>query len=314
MATVMAKCSKCKQFFEMDEELFNHRKAHGSKINCPECLKQSHINRYKKIGAATKRAWESYTPEEREKRAKSAQEGIHNMSDEKKALRSLHSSIATKKYMDSLPEEEKQRRSEMTSKQMTERNAKMTHEEYVDYATKVRNTMMANRDYSIKMSKPEMAFRDALTDNFIRYEYHSANAEIHPEFFKLFPDNPITGSRFVNPYHFWDFKLFTDAGEIFVDVDGSIHWYTKETVVHPQSGKEYKQVDNIQFKETQRKYQCDDLQAFAIKMPDDKLTGDTEVINIRTEEKIKFSEFINKLKLMDNPSKKVRKMGFSLFN
>lgn len=314
MATVMAKCSKCKQFFEMDEELYNHRRAHRSKINCPECLKQSHINRYKKIGAATKRAWESYTPEEREKRAKSVQDGIHNMSDEKKALRSLHSSIATKKYMASLPEEVKQRRSEMTTKQMIERNAKMTHEEYVDYATKVRNTMMANRDYSIKMSKPEMAFRDALTDNFIRYEYHSANAEIHPEFFKLFPDNPITGSRFVNPYHFWDFKLFTDAGEVFVDVDGSIHWYTKETIVHPQSGKEYNLVDNIQFKESQRKYQCDDLQAFAIKMPNDKLTDDTEVINIRTEETIKFSEFINKLKLMDNPSKKVRKMGFSLYN
>ena len=153
MATVLATCSKCKQQFEMDEELYRHRKAHGSKSNCPACLEKSHINKYKKIGAATKRTWSSYSPEEREQRAKSAADGIHNMSDEKKALRSLHSSIATKNYMASLSEEEKRRRSEMTSLQMMERNAKMTHEEYVAYATKVRNTMMSNRIYEIILSK-----------------------------------------------------------------------------------------------------------------------------------------------------------------
>ena len=106
MATVMAKCSKCKQFFEMDEDLYNHRKKCGSRINCPDCLKKSHENKYKKASETHKKNWASYDPEARAQRVQNAKEGIHNMSDEKKALRSLHSSIATKKYMDSLSEEE----------------------------------------------------------------------------------------------------------------------------------------------------------------------------------------------------------------
>ena len=309
MATVLATCSKCKQQFEMDEELYRHRKAHGSKINCPACLEKSHINKYKKASETHKKNWAAYDPEARAERVKNAKEGIHNMSDEKKALRSLHSSIATKNYMASLSEEEKRRRSEMTSLQMMERNAKMTHEEYVAYATKVRNTMMSNRIYEIVLSKAERSFCEKLSQNYIRYECCSANATIDPNFFELFPNNPVTGGRFVNPYHMWDFKLFTPAGNIFVDVDGSVHWYTNERLVHPQSGKEYNQLDNIKFKESQRKYQCDDLPAYAIQMPTDEITDDTEVLNIRTGERIKFSDFFEKIKLMNHISEDCQKIG-----
>ena len=305
MATVMAKCSKCKQFFEMDEELYNHRKKCGSKINCPTCLEQSHINRYKKIGAATKRTWQSYTPEEREKRAKSTQEGIHNMSDEKKALRSLHSSIATKKYMDSLPESEKQRRSEMTTKQMKERNANMTHEQYIHYARAMAIT--SNERGPTEKQKPtvnEQKFIDEYLNKYgipFRWQYY--NTTEHPKFNELFPSNPVTGGRFVNPFHKWDFYINGPDGWFFLDVDGSTHFQEFGQDVHSQSKIKYSRYEYAMFNDSQRPYQHDDLPAYIVQVPNDDISDDCTVIDVITNKTCKLGAFINqlkKLKFTDN--------------
>ena len=302
MATVMATCSKCKQLFEMDEDLYNHRRAHRSKINCPECLKQSHINRYKKIGAATKRAWESYTPEEREKRAKSTQEGIHNMSDEKKALRSLHSSIATKKYMDSLPEDEKQRRSEMTSKQMTERNANMTHEKYIHYIKSVALTVNERGPgENVKPSSNEQKFIDEYLNKYgipFRWQYY--NTTEHPDFNKMFPNNPITGGKHVSPFHKWDFYIKGPDGYLFLDIDGASHFKETGRNIHSQSKIEYSRYDYTKFNDSQRPYQRDDLPAYAIQAPNDNISDDCKVINFVTNETTTLGEFIKYLNRIDD--------------
>ena len=296
MATVMAKCSKCKELFEMDEELYRHRKAHRSKINCPACLEKSHASKYEKIGAATKRVWDSYSPEEREQRAKSAQDGIHNMSDEKKALRSYHSSIATREYMASLSEEEKQRRSEMTSKQMTERNASMTHEDFLAYCKKVAETTNASPRNLENASPTERTFMDDMRHHLIPYQYEFYNLTIHPDFFTLFPGNPVTGARYTNPYHRWDFKLELLGHPMFVDIDGSMHApKNMSTAVHNPTGTRYKRIDDVRFSESKRPYQRDGLDAYVIQAYDDVLDGTNLVTNIVTGETMNYQEFLRML-------------------
>ena len=301
MATVMAKCSKCKELFEMDEELYRHRKAHGSKINCPACLEKSHINKYKKIGAATKRVWDSYNPEERKQRAKNAQDGIHNMSDEKKALRSLHSSIATREYMASLSDEERQRRSEMTSKQMTERNAKMTHEQYIHYIQSVALTVNERGPGdNVKPSSNEQVFIDDYLNKYgiqARWQYY--NTTEHPEFYERFPNNPITGGKHVSPFHKWDFYIKGPEGYLFLDIDGSTHFHEHGKDVHSQSNIEYSRYEYAKFNDSQRPYQRDGLPAYVIQVPDDDLSDDCKVINLETNAVTTVGEFIKYLNRPD---------------
>ena len=296
MATVMAKCSKCKELFEMDEELYRHRKAHGSKINCPACLEKSHINKYKKASETHKKNWAAYDPEARAQRVKNAKEGIHNMSDEKKALRSYHSSIATREYMASLSEEEKQRRSEMTSKQMTERNASMTHEDFLAYCKKVAETTNISPRNLENASPTERTFMDDMRHHLIPYQYEFYNLTIHPDFFTLFPGNPVTGARYTNPYHRWDFKLELLGHPMFVDVDGSMHApKNMSTAVHNPTGTRYKRIDDVRFSESKRPYQRDGLDAYVIQAYDDVLDGTNLVTNIVTGETMSYQEFLRML-------------------
>ena len=296
MATVMAKCSKCKELFEMDEELYRHRKAHGSKINCPACLEKSHINKYKKASETHKKNWAAYDPEARAQRVKNAKEGIHNMSDEKKALRSYHSSIATREYMASLSEEEKQRRSEMTSKQMTERNANMTHEDFLAYCKKVAETTNGSPRNLENASPTERTFMDDMRHHLIPYQYEFYNLTIHPDFFTLFPGNPVTGARYTNPYHRWDFKLELLGHPMFVDVDGSMHApKNMSTAVHNPTGTHYKRLDDVRFNESKRPYQRDGLDAYVIQAYDDVLDGTNLVTNIVTGETMSYQEFLRML-------------------
>lgn len=298
MATVMAKCSKCKQFFEMDEDLFNHRKKCGSRINCPDCLKKSHENKYKKASETHKKNWASYDPEARAKRVQNAKEGIHNMSDEKKALRSLHSSIATKKYMDSLSEEVKQHRSEMITKQMIERNANMTHEKYIHYAQAVAIT--TNERGPTEKQKPtvnEQKFIDEYLNKYgipFRWQYY--NTTEHPKFNELFSSNPVTGGKFVNPFHRWDFYIQGPNGWFLLDVDGSTHFKEYGRKVHPQTKIEYSRHDDAAFKDSQRPYQRDDLPAYIIQAPKDDVNDDCTVIDVVTNKTCKLGAFINQLK------------------
>ena len=312
MATVMAKCSKCKELFEMDEELYNHRKAHGSKINCPDCLKKSHENKYKKASETHKKNWASYDPEARAKRVQNAKEGIHNMSDEKKALRSLHSSIATKEYMASLSEEEKQRRSEMTTKQMMERNANMSYDDFIEHCTKVALTTNATESSIERAAPTELAFMDDMKLHLISYKYEHYNTTIHPEFFKRFPNNPVTGARYTNPFHRWDFRLEIIGHPMFVDVDGSAHSpKNASTGVHNPTGTHYKRIDDIKFNESKRPYQHDDIDAYVILAYDNTLGPDNTVVNIVTNETMTYKDFLGMLDklsgISDEPKSKKSK-------
>lgn len=126
---IQAMCSKCKNNFMMDKELYNHRKKHGSRINCPTCLEASKENKYKKASETHKKNWANYNEEDRIKRVNNAKAGIHNMSPEAKAKRSKNSSIATKIVMNSLNEQQKKVRSIKLSKANKRRYDRMKYDD-----------------------------------------------------------------------------------------------------------------------------------------------------------------------------------------
>lgn len=321
MATVMAKCSKCKELFEMDEELYRHRKAHGSKINCPACLEKSHINKYKKASETHKKNWAAYDPEARAERVKNAKEGIHNMSDEKKALRLYHSSIATREYMASLdeegqqqlkergqavwnnksPEEQEEYKQRMIARWKAYtpeeyRNANMTHEDFLASCKKVAETTNVSPRSLENASPTERTFMDDMRHHLIPYQYEFYNLTIHPDFFTLFPGNPVTGARYTNPYHRWDFKLELLGHPMFVDVDGSMHSPKNvSTAVHRPTGTHYKRIDDVRFNESKRPYQRDGLDAYVIQAYEDVLDGTNLVTNIVTGETMSYQEFLRML-------------------
>ncbi len=159
-------------------------------------------------------------------------------------------------------------------------------------------------------NKNESEFINYLNIHKINYLYQYTNKNKHPDFDKLFKINPVTNVDYVSPYHKWDFKLVIEGKEILVDIDGSIHFNKSYFVVHPYTGIRYNIYDYTKFKDSQRPYQTDGLDAYVVQCPDDKLTGETIVVNVSTGKKYSFTGFIYLLasyKLHDSDIKEVLK-------
>lgn len=184
----------------------------------------------------------------------------------------------------------------MTSKQMTERNAKMTHEDFLAHCKKVAETTNSTPQNLENASPTERIFMDDMQYHLIPYQYEFYNLTIHPDFFTLFPNNPVTGARYTNPYHRWDFKLEIPGHPIFVDIDGSIHSPNNaSTGVYKPTGLRYKRIDDIQFNESKRPYQRDGLDAYVIEAYDDILGPTNLVTNIVTGETMSYKVFLSLL-------------------
>lgn len=361
MSFIIAKCSKCKKTFQMDEDLYLYRKKHQSRINCPECLQKSKEKRYKKVREAIKATWNNYSESERLERVKKAKLGIANMSLEAKNKRSMNSSIAAKNQMANRTPEE----IEITKKKISEYNKirylNMTDEERKNLSEKISkglnnrsdkdkfisnlkrsNTLKATiatmspkekairikrlkdywnnidietfqkikKDQAIKYSNyinnisinpnlNELNLMIYLDKYNIKYKYQSFNTIIHPDFSKLFPINPITGSNYVNPHHKWDFRLFTKDSEVLIDIDGSIHAHPSYSITHPFTKIRYQLLDYYKFKDSQRPYQTDNLPAYVILCYDNNLTDDTLVIDLITNSTIDFKTFLSILICMN---------------
>lgn len=362
---IFTKCCKCKNIFQINKDLFEHRKKHKSKIICPICLIKSKKERYKKISEAAKKQWNSYSDLERKERSEKAKQGIANMSLEAKQKRSINSSNATKKCMAQRSKEDLNKIRQKISQWNKNRYANMSVEERAKIGKKIsiglnNRTIEEKRISNLKRSKtlkrtiasmsPEeqikrwkhlQDFRHNMTKeeyqkweknriikyneyinnlsinpnineldlmnyfriNNINFQYQSFNTIIHPDFNKIFPNNNITGSNFINPYHKWDFRLFTQDGEVLVDIDGSIHFKKSYSMIHPYTKKKYNMLDYFKFKDSQRIYQTDNLPAFIILCPDDNLSEDSLVYDLLTKETFDFKTFLSKINWM-NLSKK----------
>ena len=115
----------------------------------------------------------------------------------------------------------------------------------------------------------------------------------HADFDKIFPYNPITGGSLVNPYHIWDFIIYSQYGNILVDIDGSIHNKHKCCYKVKYGNNTVSMADVIAFNESQRPYQTDGLDAYVVKAYNDKLSGDTEVDILHTNGVMTYMDLID---------------------
>ena len=149
--------------------------------------------------------------------------------------------------------------------------------------------LMISSKINSKLNKTKSEFMNHLNINNIKYEFQYLSKTKHPDFDKLFPNNPVTGGSFVFPFHSWDFKLNLSDKSILVDIDGRIH-YTNNFKVHLKN-KHFILSDYINFNDSQRPYQTDGLDAYIIKCPNNKISDNTDVIKLKTNQEIKFKDF-----------------------
>jgi hypothetical protein len=255
--------------------------------------------------------WSNLLDEEYEARCKVNQMIQDNLSDEKKKIRSEKISKAQAErwknmsddmydymceklseaahlYWDNITDEELNKRKEDMSIRSKSFWKNMTKKEFEEWCIKQMKRRKEN------FTKNELDFMKILNLYNINYEARVCSTIIHPDFYKLFPRNPIMDNEHVVPYHEWDFKLNLIDKSIFIDVDGSIHDPQKTNYqVEYYTGKMFKKSDYIQFNDSQRPYQTDGLDSYIILVYDDNLTMDCIVKNVSNDDTMKLSEFIS---------------------
>ena len=203
-------------------------------------------------------------------------------------------SVGREKFLDNLTLNDKIKISKKRSESLKKHWANLTPQQFEERISIFKERLKENFDnLDIVPNKNESSFIDKIDEFNISHEFVWYNKIKHPDFNKLFPFNPVRPGLFINPYHAWDFIIYTNEGNILVDIDGSIHnpECTKNKVTDTQ-GNKFILGDYIQFKDSQRPYQTDGLDAYIIQCYNDNLTDDTPVVNINTGEKMSFKSFM----------------------
>lgn len=126
----------------------------------------------------------------------------------------------------------------------------------------------------------------------VKYKWQYRSQIKHPDFDKLFPFNKVTGGKFVNPYHIWDFIIYSESGNILIDIDGSIH-NTGPGIVKYSNEENIEFSDLIKFNDSQRPYQTDGLEAYIIRSYNNKLEDNTEVLVLKDNSIISYKTLLS---------------------
>ena len=250
-----------------------------------------------------KNKWEGLSPEEIEERMKSCREASKKYHRSDKAKEKLRQRNIEK--WNSLSDTDRQIELNRLSKIRDDCWNSMTMEEKFEKMKKM-------WDKIYKIGPTEYVFKDKIESiglrNGIDYIWgYSTYPFIDENFFKKFPlINPI--SKEMNfPYHTWDFKLNLRDKSILVDIDGSAH--SEKSMHFSYSGKEYTEREIIDYRDSQRIFKIpDNLTAYIIKAYNDKIEDDTIVQNVKTNDCIKFKDFLNTLIIDKMPEKEVREL------
>ena len=312
--------------YTIDERISRSQKAKEGIANMPLnaklkrsqnssiATKKQSINRSKEDWDIIKRKLSNYQKNryanmndiERKVIGEKISKGLNNRTEQDKIISNKKRSETLKATLNGMSEEEKIKRRQ----RVQEFWDNMSPEYYQLWKNKQASQYHKYIDnLSIKPNQNELNFINYLKLFNISYKFQSYNIQIHPEFNKLFPFNYITGSKFVNPYHKWDFRLYIDNKEILVDIDGSIHFNKSYKVIHQYTKIEYNILDYYKFKDSQRIYQTDGLQAYIISCPDDNLTDESIVYDLITNESMSFKTFLSILNWMNLSNKEKRKLS-----
>lgn len=302
-----------------DRDKIIHNMSEGTKRQWELISDKERESISNKISIGRKIYWDNMSDEERIKFGKKHKEWWDSLSDEERELQFIPMRIGYRNWYENLSDEDKQNISERVSKTSKNYWDNMTSEEKDKWMSKRLDGF--NKYFStlnVIPNKNESSFINYMNLYQIHYQYQYYNLEKHPDFDKLFPNNPVTGATIVLPYHSWDFILYLREGNILVDIDGSIHDQSKSNFnVTSYNGKHVSVKDIIKFNDSQRPYQTDGLPAYVIQCYDDNLTNDTPVLDINSNEIISFKSFISLLILMnmnDNEIKEFKKLINSDYN
>jgi hypothetical protein len=210
--------------------------------------------------------------------------------DERKKFSELRS-IASKEYWSHINQDDRKIISERQSKQIKAFWDNLSPEEYREWD--IKRAAGFNKylsDLDMIPNKNELELSNIFNDYHLKYQWHYYNILEDKRFKDKFPANPITGSKFVSPYHQWDFIIFGKLEDILVDIDGSIHDSNKINHEVTYDGKKIDLSELISFNDSQRQYQTDGLDAYVIQCYDDKLNDETPVLSLSSNGIISFKE------------------------
>jgi hypothetical protein len=226
--------------------------------------------------------WYSQTPEDQLRILKSLETGrrefYSNLTTNQREGLSRKQSEGLRRYWSSLPPDEYEKRLQVFREKLKE-----------NFDT-----------LNLIPNKNERMFISYLNSYYIDYTFIWYNSIKHKKFDELFGNNPLKPGSKVSPFHGWDFKINTLYDPILVDIDGSIHDIKcTSNNVKDSKGNTFKLSDYIQFKDSQRLYQTDGLDAYVVQCYDDNLTDDTPVLNIKTGKVVTLISFIGILLLLN---------------
>ena len=216
----------------------------------------------------SEKQWEGLSPEEIEERMQPLRKGY-------------------REWFDNMTEEEKEHRRQIMKdhwKYIREKNGSSD-----------KSCLKTRSKESPNITKTESEFMNHLNINNIKYEFQYLSKDKHPEFDKYFP---AKNGNSISPYHSWDFMIHLRNKDILVDVDGSIH-ANLDTKINNFNAF-------IKSYDSRRPYQTDGLDAYIIKAYNNKVEDNTIVSNLKTNEEIKFKDFLNTLILDSMPEDDVK--------
>jgi len=267
-----------------------------SKYRFDNLNEEDKIERSKILSDKSKLRWENMSKEERKHHIKIFHDARDNWwknlsKEELDEIANKHS-IVSRRYWKSLSEEQLKDVSNRVSDHFKSYHENMSKEERMRYNQKRKEGY--ERSIGHDSNKNEIDFKNELNkiimfhNHDLKYECGWYNKIYYPDFHKLFPINPITkGSVYWD--HEWDFKVtLNNDKEILIDIDGSIHDINRK---RPSKVLKY-----IQFNDSQRPYQTDGLDSYAVLVYDNNLTMKTVVLSFKDNKKYNLEWLLNMMK------------------
>ena len=251
---------------------------------------EQRVDHNNKLAISNKKAWEKMSDDEIIKRLTPAWDAwrkwYNSLSESELEAHNKFLEIISNDYYNNETEEQKRKR----GKHIFDGSVKTEYQRALQSTEKL-NYMVNDKD----LNETEIQFRHLLIDNDIPYNLLYCNTSIYPDFNILFPYNPYTKYNHVSPFHEWDFILYLNGTNIFVDIDGSHHDLRKMDyyVFSKSLGIEINMAQKQYFYDMQRPYQTDGLDAYIVKCHDDDIyKDDVRVENIKTKEEMTLQEFM----------------------
>ena len=293
---------------EEEWKIINKKNSEGVKRHWNSMNKDDRLKRITPMQQAAWKQWETMTTEEKYKRATS---WLNNKTEDEQAVILQMYSNKMLEYNNSLSLEEKQNRaklmnefnnklSEKDKKDLYEKSHRWIKELSREDRWKYYRNQLELMKHSVPPTSTELFLINELRINGFEYKFNFqyVNRIVTNEFIDKYPDVN-------NPYHIWDFMISTRRENILIDIDGRIHTVLPGKLFS-KDGKDIGK--EIQFKDSQRPYQTDGLEAYIILAYDDKIEKDTPVLSIKTGEIINYTQLMGILQVLNMSKKELRKL------